>query len=42
MFLRASDNALKKGVEPVRIPFGCITILHFTNFSDFSRYDAKR
>ena len=28
-------------LKPVRIPFGCISILHFTDFSDFSSFGYK-
>ena len=30
-----------RGVKPVPIPFGCISILHFTDFSDLSSFGYK-
>ena len=41
MFFRAGEIALERGVKPVQIPSGCISILHFTNFRDFSTFGYK-
>ena len=41
MFFQAGDNALGKGSKPVRIQFGCISVLHFADFSDFSSFGYK-
>ena len=40
MSFSAGDNALERGVKPVRIPFGC-TVPYFTDFSSFSNFGYK-